>query len=260
MITHKRQFQNAPEKRVLPEGVTRTKSGLLIPESLSAKAKEIEESARLDEPENSQTRIPETVETVQELAAGPAEQEGEPAGDLYDDLPDLEEPEQEPEQESEQEPVQEPTQDSTQDSTQEPAEQERVTVEADLPSEEPELIVINRDNNRESIFTAKATTAQSSKNIFADIVVDESDNETAASNDCFIKQSESQDSNRFLIEEVSSSSTSNVTPSETLEPSRAKKNPFLITEVCSNDISDMFRKQVRSWGNPIYHILLHILM
>ncbi|XP_063686819.1 dynein axonemal assembly factor 1-like isoform X2 [Bolinopsis microptera] len=239
--------KDAVEKKGVYEGTTRTKSGLLIPKSLAPKADETEKSGLLKEQEEPQTiRAPNTTGVQQNV-----EEE-------FDDLPALEEPDLTLEGSSNltenQQTVSSPV------TVQPEVEKQSEIIEVNVPSSEPT-----------SIF-GKQKVSKKSSDIFADLVSDsdasddenEEDKEKSNSSDHFlIEQSTNSNGiqevspptksgNKLIIEEVESSdkntsftpSTSSKPRIETLSsPTEAKKNPFLITEVHSNDLSDMFARQ-----------------
>ena len=229
------------------EGTTRTKSGLLIPKSLAPKADETEKSGLLEEQKESQTiRAPNTTGVQQNV-----EEE-------FDDLPALEEPdltlEGSPNLAENQQAMPSPVTDRPE------VEKESEIIEVNAPTSEPT-----------SIF-GKQKVSKKSSDIFADLVSDsdasddenEEEKEKSTSSDHFLIEqstnsngiqevsSPTKSGNKLIIEEVDSSdkktsstpSTSSKPRIETLSsPTEAKKNPFLITEVRSNDISDMFSRQ-----------------
>ena len=140
------------------------------------------------------------------------------------------------------------------------------------PLEETDIIEINAPSNEPASIFCKQAEATKSNDIFANIVSDDSDEsdyedeEQDAVENAFVIEEVSSSNNkdmtnsletrRPIIEEVHSSKIEDTTaaPSRStpksepsretlLEPSVPPKNPFLITEVQSTDISDMFSTQ-----------------
>lgn len=122
--------------------------------------------------------------------------------------------------------------------------------------ETSEIIELTAPSEPCSIF-AKKTGPKKSTDIFSDLVSDSdgSDDEDVekpsspkpfliAQNKIEEISSSSQPRAKLLIEEVSNSDpTSGSNPEKLTAPAQSKKNPFLITEVHSSDISDMFFTQ-----------------
>ena len=222
---------------------------MLIPKSLAPKAEDLEHSGHLAEKENSQTVQESSTTEEQETVPQNVDEE-------FDDMPALEEPdltlESGPAHASEDQQIESESTSRTQ------VERESEIIELNAPSDE-----------HSSIF-GKQKVAKKSGDIFADLVSDsdasddekeeENSNNSNSAEPFIIEQSNSshgiqevspvtQSGSKLLIEEVQSSDPKKRTSSpaakiETLSaPSEPKKNPFLITEVHSSDLSDMFSRQ-----------------
>jgi hypothetical protein len=238
-------FQSAAEKSGVFEGTTRTKSGLLIPKSLAPKAEEVKKPGHLENEKTTQQE-PSTV-AGQEAVEGNTEEE-------YDDMPALEEPDF----------ALDP---GSSDVIEEPLSEPCDSIVQPVTKEDSEIIEVNVSSGEPSSIFGKQKLTKKSSDIFADLVSDsdESDNENendkdesteqfiieqrSSSNNVKEVSATSSRGNKLLIEEIQSPSTKETSTSskpkiETLSaPSHPKKNPFLITEVHSSDISEMFSKQ-----------------
>ncbi|KAL5250535.1 hypothetical protein ACHWQZ_G016317 [Mnemiopsis leidyi] len=226
--------KDAAEKTGIYAGTTRTKSGLLIPKSLAPKAEETEKSGHLVEKTQSVQQSEEDHTSIQDNVEEDQE---------FDDMPALEEP------------------DLPSDSGPSNGQALPHTTVPDVANDS-EIIEINAPSSEPSSIFGKHKAEKKSSDIFADLVTgseDEEDGneptvnepfliEQSSSSKCLIEEVDAPKSgNKLLIEEVKSldSKKGPTKPkTEKLSPhSQPKKSPFLITEVHSTDISDMFCKQ-----------------
>ena len=203
----------------------------MIPKSLAPKAEETEKSGHLVEKTQSEQQSEEAQVTIQENV----EEE-------FDDMPALEEP------------------DLTTESG--PSNGQTIPVEV-VPevAKETEIIEINAPSSEPSSIFGKQKSEKKSSDIFADLVSESEDEdekdqdestvhepfliEQSSSSKCLIEEPTAapKSGNKLLIEEVGGSSPSQPKIEKLNTPSQPKKSPFLITEVHSSDLNDMFCKQ-----------------
>ena len=208
----------------------------MIPKSLAPKAEETEKSGHLVEKTHSEQQS-EEAQVIQENV-----------DEEFDDMPALEET----------------------DLTTESGPSNEQTIPVDIVPEvakEAEIIEINAPSSEPSSIFGKQKSEKKSSDIFADLVSESEDEdekdedvstvhepfliEQSSSSKCLIEEPPAapKSGNKLLIEEVGGSDTKKVsTPSKPKKeklntPSQPKKSPFLITEVHSSDLNDMFCKQ-----------------